>query len=50
MREVLTEAVLNPKLMAALLRKPVGVKAKQARDRQIYAFLLQAGIIDEETE
>lgn len=49
-REVLTEAVFNPKLMAALLRKPVGVKAKDARDRQIYAFLLQAGIIDEETE
>ena len=49
-REVLTEAVFNPKLMAALLRKPVGVKAVDARDRQIYAFLLQAGIIDEETE
>jgi hypothetical protein len=46
-REVLKEAAFNPKFMAALLRKPVGVRAKNARDRQIRAFLLQAGIIEE---
>ena len=46
--EVLTEAAKNPKFTAALLRKAKTVPQKVALERQINAFLLQTGIIDEE--
>jgi hypothetical protein len=52
-KSVMVEAMFNPKLMAKLLEMPVGVRAKAARQRQINAFLLAAGLRtseDEETE
>ena len=52
-KSVMVEAMFNPKLMAKLLEMPVGVRAKEARQRQINAFLLAAGLRtsqDEETE
>jgi hypothetical protein len=53
-RQVLVEAMSNPKLMATLLEKPVSMGAKIARQRQLNAYLLAVGLQssydDEETE
>jgi len=43
---VLSEAVKNPKLMATLLEKPVGIKATNLRNKRLNAILVQAGILD----
>ena len=43
---VLAEAVKNPKLMATLLEKPVGIKATNLRNKRLNAILVQAGILD----
>ena len=45
-KSVLAEAINDPKLMATLLEKPTTVKAKAARDKRLYAALLQAGLLD----
>jgi hypothetical protein len=43
-RQVLVEAMSNPKLMATLLEKPVSMGAKIARQRQLNAYLLAVGL------
>ena len=45
-KSVIAEAINDPKLMATLLEKPTTVKAKAARDKRLYAALLQAGLLD----
>lgn len=45
-RQVIIEAVKDPKLMATLLEKPTGIRAVGARDRRLNAALLQAGLLD----
>lgn len=46
--EVLEEAALNPKFMAMLLRKPKTIKQANELKRQINAFLINAGIQEDE--
>jgi hypothetical protein len=48
MTDVLMEAVQNPRLMAALLRKAKTEKQAAGLARQVNGFLLQAGIIDDD--
>ena len=43
---VISEALKDPKLMATLLEKPVGVKATNLRNKRLNAILVQAGILD----
>ena len=45
--DVVQEASQNPKLMAALLEKPASPVRARALERQINAFLIQAGITQE---
>ncbi len=45
-RNVLAEAIKNPKLMATLLEKPTTLVARKARLRRLNAILIQAGIFD----
>jgi len=45
-RNVIEEALLNPKLMANLLNKPTSASAKLARNKRINAMLIQAGVFD----
>lgn len=47
-KDVLIEAVRNPKLMAELLSEPTTDFARRRSEKQINAFLLQAGIISED--
>lgn len=49
-RDVLAEAVVNPKLMEALLRRAPTPRAKRNIERQINAYLIQAGIIPDDSE
>ena len=44
-RDILVEAMYNPKLMQKLLEKPTSAKAKNLKEKQINAFLLQTGIL-----
>jgi len=46
LREVLTEAVLEPKFFAMLLEKPTTRAAELRMARQIHAYLWQVGLID----
>lgn len=43
---VISEALKDPKLMATLLEKPVGIKATNLRNKRLNAILVQAGILD----
>ena len=43
-KSVMVEAMFNPKFMAKLLEMPVGLRAEEALQRQINAFLLAAGL------
>lgn len=45
-RNVISEAIKDPKLMATLLEKPTTAKAKAARNARLNAVLVQAGILD----
>ena len=45
-RNVIAEALKDPKLMATLLEKPVGIKATNLRNKRLNAILVQAGILD----
>lgn len=45
-KNIIAEAVKNPKLMATLLEKPTTVSAKASRNARLNAVLLQAGIFD----
>lgn len=44
-RDILVEAMYNPKLMQKLLEKPTSAKTKNLKEKQINAFLLQTGIL-----
>ena len=46
--EVMKEAAMNPKFMAALLEKPASPVRAAALERQINGFMLQAGLIPED--
>lgn len=46
--DVLIEASVNPKFAQALLKKAPPMKQRAAYEKQINAFLLQSGIIEEE--
>jgi len=47
---LIIEAAENPRLFAALLKKPKTAAEKVTIGRQIHAYLLQAGLIDENDE
>ena len=44
-QQVLVEAIRNPKLMAALLEKTVDISGRIAKQRQINAYLIAAGLL-----
>lgn len=46
--DVMQEAAQNPRFMAALLEKPTTPAAAKQVERQINAFLIQAGLVQRE--
>ena len=45
-RNVIAEALKDPKLMATLLEKPTGIKGRASQNKRLNAILVQAGILD----